>query len=449
MYAILDIESTGGKYNEEGIMEIAIYRFNGHEVVDQFTGLINPERKIQPFVAKLTGINSTLLRSAPKFHQVAERIAEITKGAILVAHNAQFDYRILRTEFGRLGYEYERKTVCTVALSQKLLPEAPSHKLGKLARSLGIHVSDRHRAHGDALATLQLFKLLLTKDTDRSILSQVIRAEAHGELSPNQVALVATLPSEAGVYYLYNGKGELLFLGSAKNLKKEVTQHFTRRSSLARKLQKETKKVTCKKTGSVLIALLKAYQEQQKNRPKYPGNRKKPVFSHSISFSSENIGHRMLRIVPGKGQEQYSIGCKGIAAAQRFLRKISTEFNVCPASLEAGQPCAQTGRKATEKDNALHCTKKVLQAFAKYSIFGKTIVLLDQGREPGEHSFVLVKKGVLQGIGYVEYTAPIYNIALWEAMMTPMEGDANTRCIIETYVRKNQKISILELTSNP
>ncbi|MEM6542851.1 MAG: 3'-5' exonuclease, partial [Bacteroidota bacterium] len=153
MYAILDIESTGGKYNEEGIMEIAIYRFDGHDVVDKFISLVNPEREIQPFVTKLTGINNTMLRSAPKFHEVAKRIIEISKDAVLVAHNAQFDYRILRTEFRRLGYDYQRKTLCTVDLSKKLLPNAESHSLGKLVRSLGIPVSDRHRANGDAMAT--------------------------------------------------------------------------------------------------------------------------------------------------------------------------------------------------------------------------------------------------------------------------------------------------------
>ena len=170
MYAILDIESTGGKYNEEGIMEIAIHRFDGEEVtVDKFISLVNPEREIQPFVVKLTGINNQMLRSAPKFHEVAKRIIEITDKTILVAHNAQFDYRILRTEFRRLGYNFERKTLCTVDLSKKLLPDAESHSLGKLVRSLGIPVSDRHRANGDALATLKLFKLLLAKDTDKSI----------------------------------------------------------------------------------------------------------------------------------------------------------------------------------------------------------------------------------------------------------------------------------------
>ena len=170
MYAILDIETTGGQYNEEGITEIAIYKYNGHEVVDQFISLVNPEKPIQPFVVKLTGINNAMLRSAPKFHEVAKRIIEITEGCIIVAHNTVFDYRILKTEFRRLGYDFKKQTLCTVELSKQLIPEQESYSLGKLVRSLGIPVTDRHRASGDALATVELFKILLVKDIDKEIL---------------------------------------------------------------------------------------------------------------------------------------------------------------------------------------------------------------------------------------------------------------------------------------
>ena len=211
MYAILDIESTGGKYNEEGIMEIAIHRFDGDKVIDKFISLINPERDIQPFVVKLTGINNKMLRFAPKFHEVAKRIVEITDGAILVAHNAQFDYRIIRTEFRRLGYNYERKTLCTVDLSKKLLPDAESHSLGKLVRSLGIPVSDRHRANGDALATLKLFKLLLAKDLNKMILTEVVRAETLGEVTERQLRMVEAFHRPLVYIICTTKKGKLSF----------------------------------------------------------------------------------------------------------------------------------------------------------------------------------------------------------------------------------------------
>jgi len=267
MYAVLDIETTGGKFNEEGITEIAIHKYDGHQVVDKFISLVNPEKEIQPFVVKLTGINNKMLRTAPKFHEVAKRIVEITDGAVIIAHNAQFDYRILRTEFRRLGYNFERKTLCTVELSQKLLPDAESYSLGKLVRSLGIAVSDRHRANGDALATLKLFKLLLSKDLDKSIIKTVVREETLGELSTRQLDIVDALPSEVGVYYMHNKDGDIIFLGKSSNIKKRVNQHFTKSGDKARKLQKETKKVTFEKTGSELVALLKENEELKRNKP--------------------------------------------------------------------------------------------------------------------------------------------------------------------------------------
>lgn len=265
----MDIETTGGKYNEEGITEIAIHLFDGHKVTDKFISLVNPERTIQPFVANLTGINNNMLKTAPKFHEIAKRIVEITDGSILVAHNAKFDYRILRTEFRRLGYNFERRTLCTVDLSKKLIPDAESHSLGKLVRSLGIAVSDRHRANGDALATLKLFKLLLTKDSNKSIVKQVIRSENLGELSTRQIDIVEQMPSETGLYYMYNKYGKIIYLGKSKDIKRRVNEHFTNDGEKARQLQKELKKVTFELTGSELIAHLKENEELQINRPRY------------------------------------------------------------------------------------------------------------------------------------------------------------------------------------
>ncbi|MBR9853574.1 MAG: GIY-YIG nuclease family protein [Algicola sp.] len=443
MYAILDIESTGGKYNEEGIMEIAIHRFDGHKVVDKFICLINPEREIQPFVAKLTGINNKMLRSAPKFHEVAKRIVEITEGAVLVAHNAQFDYRILRTEFRRLGYDFQRKTLCTVDLSKQLIPEAESHSLGKLARSLGIPMSDRHRANGDALATLKLFKLLLAKDSDKKIITNVIREETHGELSPNQLDMVFNLPSETGVYYMHDKDGEIIYLGKTKDIKKRVNQHFTNVGKLARKLQKETKKVTYEATGSELIAILKAYLEQKRTRPRYNHVSKKKLFTHTIDFNQNGTEHIILEVEKSKSLEYKKMAFNGTEAAKSFLKKIADEFELCAASL--GLEMENQQRK--DQLSAVHCNEKVLSVFEKYSIQNKDMALTDRGRETGERSFILVKNGKLQGFGYVELNHQINNIHILESIMTPMRSDENTTFIVETYLRKNNRLKAIPLTS--
>ena len=189
MYAVVDVETTGGKYGEEGITEIAVYQYDGHELTDQLISLINPERPIQPFVENLTGINQRMLRNAPKFYELAKRIVEITTDCILVAHNTSFDYRMLQTEFDRLGFDFERKTLCTVELSKKLIPDVESYKLGKLVRSLGIPLSDRHRAAGDARATLELLKILLHKDGEKHIVKNLIKAHSNSKKLPGRHCL--------------------------------------------------------------------------------------------------------------------------------------------------------------------------------------------------------------------------------------------------------------------
>ena len=177
LYSIIDVETTGGKFNEEGITEIAIYKFDGVDVIDQFISLVNPEIPIQPFVQQLTGITDNMLVNAPKFFQIAKRILEITDKTILVAHNSSFDYRMLKIEFDRLGYDFITPQLCTVNLSKKLIPNMDSYKLGNLVKSLGIPISNRHRASGDAKATVELFKLLLVKDINKEIFNSSIKTD--------------------------------------------------------------------------------------------------------------------------------------------------------------------------------------------------------------------------------------------------------------------------------
>jgi len=257
LYAILDIETTGGKYNEEGITDIAIYQFNGHEVTDQFISLINPERPIQEFVTKLTGINNKMLRNAPKFYEVAKRIVEITTDCIIVGHNAAFDYRILQTEFRRLGYDFVRTTLCTVELSERLIPNKESYSLGKLVRSLGIPVSDRHRASGDALATLKLFKYLLEKDTKKDIITTSIKQDIRLEMASRHLKILDTLPETLGIFYMHNEEGKVIYIGKHKNIKQQVNRLFTSPSKRDRYLQRHTYRVTYQETGNELIATLK------------------------------------------------------------------------------------------------------------------------------------------------------------------------------------------------
>ena len=163
MYAIVDIETTGNSYKNGQITEIAIFRHNGNKITDSFDTLIKPDMDIPYFITQLTGITNEMVKSAPKFYEVARHIVEITAGCIFVAHNVHFDYRFLKEEYKRLGYNFNRKKLCTVQLSRKFLPGYSSYSLGNICNALNIDINSRHRASGDALATVKLFELLLQK----------------------------------------------------------------------------------------------------------------------------------------------------------------------------------------------------------------------------------------------------------------------------------------------
>ncbi|WP_047415458.1 exonuclease domain-containing protein [Cellulophaga sp. Hel_I_12] len=454
MYAVLDIETTGGKYNEEGITEIAIHKFDGHEVVDQFISLVNPEKDIQPFVVNLTGISNKMLTTAPKFYEVAKRIIEITEDCVLIAHNAQFDYRILRTEFRRLGYNFERKTICTVELAQKLLPEAESYSLGKLVRSLGIPVSDRHRANGDALATLKLFKLLLSKDLDKTIIKTVVKAETLGELSPRQLDIVEELPSEVGVFYMHNKEAEIILLNKSSNIKKRVNQYFTNSGNRARKIQKEMRSVTYEKTGSELVALLKENEELIRNKPKYNAYYKRQLFSFAVYAVPNEQGYLQLKAEKLTNNIHLRVTTfTSLEAAENFLHAIRDEFQLCNklnGLSQAKSNCSKYDEgtclgACVQKENTEAYNKRVQEVLLKYSLNDKNIVIVDKGRVLGEQSVILIKNGIFKGLGFCDLNYQINTTKILETIIAPMDGNANTNHIIETYLRKRKVKHILDL----
>jgi DNA polymerase-3 subunit epsilon len=296
MYAIIDIETTGGKFNEEGVTEIAVYKFDGHTIVDQFISLVNPERPIQPFVVQLTGITEKMVKTAPKFFEIAKRIVEITKDCVFIAHNTSFDYRILRTEFSRLGYDFKRETLCTVELSEKLIPDMPSYSLGKLCKSLGIAMNSRHRASGDALATVKLFELLLNKDLKKEITKSSIKIleDSKKVLSNKVLKFIEESSIKTGVFYIHDKDGKIIYIGKNKNIQKGINQLFSRSSKTIKSLQKDASSISYEETGNELFAQLRFDLAYQKHKPKFNSHRKKKL--DKVTFNSANM------IVVNKGR---------------------------------------------------------------------------------------------------------------------------------------------------
>jgi DNA polymerase-3 subunit epsilon len=451
MYAILDIETTGGQFNEEGITEIAIYKFDGHEIVDQFISLINPEIPIQPFVVKLTGINNDMLRSAPKFFEVAKRIIEMTNNCVLVAHNASFDYRILRTEFRRLGYDFNIKTLCTVELSQRLLPEQPSHSLGKLVRALGIPMADRHRASGDAMATVKLFKMLLDKDLEKTITTELIKFEVIKGVSPKLLDIIESLPSKTGIYYIHREDGKIIYIGQSKNIKKRVNQHFTGITSSAKKIQNEVFTVTYEETGSELIALLKETEEIKKNRPIYNRMARKNTMSWAIYAEKDSNNYLNLKLQKADGRKKEITAFANQQEGKGALNHITTNYQLCPkltGLLDLKTTCSENEKN--ECDGA--CTQKItpeeynsrVQVFIDKNLFdNKNMIIIDKGRKTGEHSAILIEKGAYKGYSFYDLNYQINNPEILKNILVPMPDNRNSRAYIQNYLRKNRVLKII------
>lgn len=256
MYAIIDIESNGASFGEECIIEVAIYQYDGHRITDQFISMVNPERDILPFVQKLTGITPKMVKTAPKFHEIAKRIIEITEGTTLVGHNVDFDYRMLRQSFKRLGYDFSIDTIDTIPLAKKLIPNEESYSLGKLVKSLGIPLTDRHRAGGDARATLDLFRFLMMKDENNEII-QAHHREANAKTYANKVkAITQDLPNNKGIIYLQNSKGEVLHYDYTDNINRFAKKIFSSKSLKSIQLQKEIEQIQYDLVGNDLLAKL-------------------------------------------------------------------------------------------------------------------------------------------------------------------------------------------------
>jgi DNA polymerase-3 subunit epsilon len=232
MYAIVDIETTGGYAANNAITEIAIVLHNGQQEIKRYETLVNPGMPIPRYVQALTGITDETIKDAPYFNEIAYDVFNLLQGNIFVAHNVNFDYSFLKYQFSKCGFTLNLKKLCTVRLGRKVFPDLPSYSLGNLCRNLEIPVSNRHRAGGDADATVLLFKKILNDDKAGHI-ELMLKGRSKEQYLPANLpaAEIEQLPPVPGVYYFHNQAGKIIYVGKAKNLLKRVTSLIINRTS--------------------------------------------------------------------------------------------------------------------------------------------------------------------------------------------------------------------------
>lgn len=268
IFSVIDVETTGGSPKSSKITEIAIYRHDGKQVIDEFITLVNPEMPIPSFVSNLTGISDEMVKDAPKFYEIAKKIIEFTQNTIFVAHNVSFDYGMFRSEYRNLGYDFRLPHLCTVQTSRKLIPDLDSYSLGKLTKSLGIELIGRHRAGGDALATAKLLSLLIDKEPlEKYIFQEIDTHSLHPKLNLEEVE---EIPNKPGIYKFFDENNRLIYLGEGKKIRTTVEQHL--KDILIKESAqwgKEIARVEFELTGNQLIAAILEHQLIRSGKPLY------------------------------------------------------------------------------------------------------------------------------------------------------------------------------------
>ncbi len=370
MYSVIDIESNGAPFRKESIIEIAVYKYDGHRIVDQFISLVNPQSDITPFVQKLTSISPKMVRTAPKFHEIAKRVVEITEHTTLVGHNIEFDYRMLRQEFKRLGYEFKINTIDTIPLAKKLIPQAESYNLGKLVKSLGIPLVDQHRASGDAKATLELFKLLIIKDKDSEIIQQH-HDEVNEKSYLNKIRdLTQDLPAEKGIVYFQDKDGKIIFSDFVDDLNKFSKNIFHSKSKRWLTIQDDVEQIQYELTGNDILAKLMMKTKGLKKSEKLPfGLYHKSGKYFVDKTSNQRVDQPMLKF------KSFTQGIKAVS----FINN-------------------RTDLQEIENLQQL------------LTITKNDELWLSMGRVLGEKSFLIFKQGILTAYGFYELYTQIADL---------------------------------------
>jgi len=442
-YTIIDVETTG---QGNRMTEISIFKYDGQTVIDEFTSLINPESYIPTHITALTGIDNDLVANAPRFEEVANDILNITEDAIFVAHNVNFDYNVISGEFKRIGIEFTRKKLCTVRLSRRLLPGHRSYSLGKLCKALDINLVDRHRARGDAEATVIVFELLLQQPNAADVFKEFLNKNSRESTLPPNLpkAKFEALPSAAGIYYFKDKKGKVIYVGKAKDIKKRVLSHFYSKTKKSLNMVRETRDIDFEISGGELIALLMEDAAIKHHFPLYNKVAKRTIQSFSIFSYEDRKG--ILHLASNKGRlvPNPIITFYNVRDVRSFLEKLCAKYNLCPKYChlqEAVSECSHYSIKnckgiCRDEETVEAYNNRVLEAIYDISDQKDDIIVKEKGRHTNEEAFVMIKDGEYLGYGFIEKTDSINHIDDLHAYLIPQKNSIDIQKILRPRLLK-------------
>lgn len=454
MFAIVDIETCGGKFDfKRGrIIEISILIHDGLSVVDEFTSLINPECYISTYFTNISGITNAMVDEAPKFYEVAKQILEITKDKIFVAHNVGFDYGFVKEEFASLGYVYKRDTLCTVRLSRKLISGLKSYSLGNLCEYMGIDNEARHRARGDAMATVKLFDVLMqiksdhpqykTKGVDELMVRRIDKIKKY---------ILDKLPEECGVYYFLDQDQQIIYIGKSTNMYNRALSHFNSKEHKGRKMLNELYNVDYVKTGNELIALLHENDEIKKYKPKFNRLRKADAFTHCIDWGKNEEGIITFKISEYEESTNALLIFTSYSAARNCLESMIDAHNLCIkycglADSEAvcfNHQIKKCNGICAQQEEIVIYNKRALEITQKHAYKAPSFAIITGGRTADERSMVLIINNRYVGAGYFDEYTQLSTLEDFEEVVTKTEYYPDNDVIVRGWLKTNKPKIIL------
>lgn len=335
--SFVDVETTGTSANFGRIIEIGVIRVVDHQVVNEFSTLINPQTHVDPFILSMTGIDPKDLEDAPSFYSVADKIKEILQGSIFVAHNVMFDYSFLKKEFERLEESFSSKYCCTVKLSRKLYPRFKHHNLDALIKRFNLECQNRHRALDDARVIWDFYKLSLDTLGPEKLAAAVDlvmkRPSLPVGISEN---IVDSLPEGSGVYIFYNAQNAPLYIGKSKNIRTRVLSHFASSKEITTdmKIAQDISRIETMETAGELGALLLEATLVKKMQPLYNRQLRYAFKLLALKRTTTKDNYQTVTLcnlqdVPVEELNQVLGIFKSQKELKGFLQSIAKEFGLC------------------------------------------------------------------------------------------------------------------------
>ncbi len=445
MYAVIDVETTGGSPANDRIIEIAVIIYDGQKTVNTFQSLVNPRRYIDPYVTKLTGISTDMVANAPLFEDLHQQILELTHEAIFVAHNVRFDFGMIRQEYKRLGIDFNRRQLDTVNLARKVLPGFNSYSLGNICDSLGIEITDRHRAFGDAEATVKLLEMILSKNTSSKYIEIELNHGIDLSLMPPYLskAEIEKLPEDAGVFYYKDEVGKILYLEGVKNIRKKVISHLSSMTDTPdrRRMFELMRGVDYELTGNEMIAKLSAYKELKRHQPEFNKKPKWQEFTHAVFLTTDEQGFYQLKIHPvdWPGGEAI-IRFTSKASANKVLSKIIRDNNLY-SWFAVRSKMKEKG--IVEEKSLLNHNTFIERTVRRYLYKNQNFFIIGEGIHPDEHSVVWLDHNTYKGFGFFNPDLTQATPENLREIIKMDEDDVEVHKIIRAQLRKLKNAKIV------